>query len=551
MGITYTNNNKITNVSIPNSIVTIGEYAFCGCDFTSILIPKSIEKISSRAFQSCYKLSKVTIMNPNISYGSYVFMGIGKKRPNNTDLEIILPEGMKTIPIAFFYEADIVEINLPSTIETIDEYAFGKCANLKTINFNQNLKSIGNFAFAYCTSLEEVEIPKNVKSLGNYILAYCSNLKSVTFNSTLDELKSKAVNIDKNHWFAVISNDDLIIYYEGGSFAPYHSMIEEDCNNDGNIEYWEDILTNKKYNDQYWNYEVTDIVIPAKCKGGVATCEAKAICKNCGNEYGDVLGHSFSNKWEYDENNHWRKCDNGCNEVSQLVNHDFVNGFCSTCKCRNIYGTEGLEYYSMFGIEDCTIIGYSGTDKNIVIPDYYKDSDGRYYKVGRIDSFVFKNNEIIESVTIGINVTVIYSEAFMNCKNLKEIIFKSKSIKLWSNVFKDCTAITKVDFISIEALCNYEFSTMASNPLYFSPDLYINGELVTNLVIPEGVTELKEFTFYNSKIEGISLPKTLQKIDYDVFVGCKKLKRVDVSSLEQWLGFTFGRYDNNYHILQI
>lgn len=69
--------------------------------------------------------------------------------------------------------------------------------------------------------------------------------------------------------------------------------------------------------------------------------------------------------------------------------------------------------------------------------------------------------------------------------------------------------------------------TYLSNPLYVAQNLYYNGELVTNLVIPEGVYSISDYCFYNyDKLESITLPSTTEIVGWQAFDGCDNLTEV-------------------------
>ena len=67
----------------------------------------------------------------------------------------------------------------------------------------------------------------------------------------------------------------------------------------------------------------------AEHSGGTATCTQKAKCKDCGAEYGDVLGHDFTTSWTHDDNMHWKQCSR-CDEKDDVSPHTWDNGTITT-----------------------------------------------------------------------------------------------------------------------------------------------------------------------------------------------------------------------------
>lgn len=115
-----------------------------------------------------------------------------------------------------------------------------------------------------------------------------------------------------------------------------------------------------------------------------------------------------------------------------------------------------------------------------------------YYKKGLI------------SVTIGNNVTSVREYAFYKCSYFEE-----------------------VHISDLSAWCNIVFYGPDSNPLSYARNLYLNGELVTDLVIPNSVTEIKDYVFRNcSGLTSVTIPNCVTSIGSGAFKDCSGLKTV-------------------------
>jgi hypothetical protein len=84
-----------------------------------------------------------------------------------------------------------------------------------------------------------------------------------------------------------------------------------------------------------------------------------------------------------------------------------------------------------------------------------------------------------------------------------------------------------VHISSIEAWCKISFNGYYSNPLYYACNLYLNGELVTELVIPEVVTSIGKYAFYNcSSLTRLIIGANVDSYGSDVFFGCNNIKEL-------------------------
>ena len=79
------------------------------------------------------------------------------------------------------------------------------------------------------------------------------------------------------------------------------------------------------------------------------------------------------------------------------------------------------------------------------------------------------------------------------------------------------------------AWCNINFAYVSSNPLYYAHHLYVNGEEVKDLVIPNGVTSIGQSAFSGcSGLTSVTIPNSVTSIDNHVFSGCSVLTSVTI-----------------------
>lgn len=184
---------KVTEIVIPASVESIGDYAFNGCNIENVTIPESVRSIGQFCFipSDIAKTISVNFNAINCTTESLgPFWAGGQSRLG----EIKFGDKVKTIPSGLCYGAErLTKINLPASVESIGTSAFSNCVGQTAVKFPQSLISIGSAAFSGCTGLKsELTIPKNVESVGMSAFSGCTGLKTVTIESSETLLETYA-----------------------------------------------------------------------------------------------------------------------------------------------------------------------------------------------------------------------------------------------------------------------------------------------------------------------------------------------------------------------
>ena len=172
------------------SVTAIGEFALANCNSTSITIPSSITSLGTGAFANCKNLTELNYNATsvgNLSSNNYVFYNAGQ---NTNGITINFVNGVSTIPSYLFASTNstagapnITQINMPSTLTTINSYAFAYLSNLKSITLPSSLTSIGKFAFSYCSGLTSITLPSSLTSIEGNAFFSCSGLTEVDLSN--------------------------------------------------------------------------------------------------------------------------------------------------------------------------------------------------------------------------------------------------------------------------------------------------------------------------------------------------------------------------------
>ena len=166
-----------TSVTIPNSVTSIGDYAFNNCrNLASITIPSNITSIGEEAFTDCRGLTSITIPTSVASIGDYAFS-------NCTGLTSIdIPNSITSIVNRMFYGCTgLTSITIPSNITSIGGGAFSGCTGLTSITIPNSVTSIGGSAFYGCTGLTSITLPDSIGgAIGSQTFTNCTGLTSIT-----------------------------------------------------------------------------------------------------------------------------------------------------------------------------------------------------------------------------------------------------------------------------------------------------------------------------------------------------------------------------------
>ena len=126
-------------------------------------------------------------------------------------------------------------------------------------------------------------------------------------------------------------------------------------------------------------------------------------------------------------------------------------------------------------------------------------------------------------------VTSIGSEAFCRCTGLTSIEIPNSLTSIREFAFTGCTGLNEVHINDLSVWCNIYFYDYSANPLIFAKNLYLNGELVTELKIPEGVKEINNYAFYRCiNLTSIVIPNSVISIGDSAFDGCEGLTCIEI-----------------------
>ncbi|MBO5907374.1 MAG: leucine-rich repeat protein [Clostridia bacterium] len=454
------------------SIFTVSGNAIMGMtdygieNYTEIVIPEKIDgvgitEIGANAFKNCSNLVSATIPDNITSIGSYAFYGCAglEKIHFNATAMKDLSSGNYV-----FYNAGAngngIKVVIGKNVTKIPAYLFCHYSSsyspkITSVEFEEGsvCESIGKYAFYGCVNLTSVTIPDGVTNISDYAFYYCSSLTSVT-------IPYSVISIGNYAFYRCINITNILIGHGvesigAGAFSGCTSLMSVVI-----------------------GFEVSDIGANAfeSCYKLVEVINCSGLNISTGSTgYGYVAYHAIEVHIE----------------STKIVNK------------------EGYLFYTYNGTN--YLIGYTGSERDLILPENYNDEDYKIYK------YAFYECDDITSIIIPDSITSIGSSAFFGCTSLRSVTIGNSVTSIGSSAFENCVALTGV--------------TIGNGVKSIGYSAFSGCRSLTSVTIPDSVTSIGSSAFeYCTSLTSVKLGMGVTAIGDRAFQYCYSLTSIVISN---------------------
>ncbi len=168
---------------------------------------------------------------------------------------------------------------------------------------------------------------------------------------------------------------------------------------------------------------------------------------------------------------------------------------------------------------------------DVVIPSSVT-FDNKTYQVTEVADYTFSYSYELTSVTLPEGVTKIGNFAFMYSDALTSVTIPASITQIGSDAFDQCNELSNVYITDLTKWLEIDFESFCSNPIYpytYGAKLFLNGDLLTTIEIPNGITEIKQYAFngYES-MSSLTIPNSVTTIGYAAFQLCSGLTSITI-----------------------
>lgn len=502
---------KLTSVSLPETIVRVGAYAFHGCEqLVSVTIHNEDVQMGEGVFSGCTALRSIPLPAGMKEIPDYYAQGCAGPET------LVLPDGMASVGReAFAACAGIGTVQMPDSLTDIGSGAFSGCSGLSAVQFGAGLTELGEGAFSGCSALRELEVPDSLTAIGAEAFARCTGLKDIALPQSIEQIGDSAFSGCENLETVLIGNPDASV----GKYAfDYCPDLEIQTEGAGSIE----------SQVREMGYAFRNIALTVLTQAELLTSMPAA-----GRE---MLWHAQA---EWGTAPYAYRFEVYCDGELQAVRESGTEAYfrCTAQKAGQYYAVitaadalgvsaqrtsapydvkpsepDTLDYLTYELAGDGTAYAITGfvnlpaDGAQVVIPG---EIDG--IPVTKIAAKAARLNTLITELTIPDSVTLIDNDAFYGCTALKSVTIGSGLTGMGERAFYNCEALESINL-------PYGLEIIGAQALYKCISL-------RDFVIPSSVASIGDEAFYGCRtLAEMTVPSSVSLCGEGIFYGCSQLK---------------------------
>ena len=488
----------LSSIEIPDNVTAIGPSAFSGCSgLSSIEIPDGVTSIGRYAFSGCSGLASISIPDGVTSIGSGVFYHCS----GLTSLPV-LPSGVTSIAAELFaYCSGLTSVAISNGVTKIGQSAFEGCSGLTSITIPDSVTSIEDHAFEGCSGLTTITIPNSVRSVGFQVFCKCSGLTSVTIENGVASIDDCAFE----------GCSGLVSITIPDSVTSVGTAVFCDCSN------------------------LATISIPASLQGQTSDWWLPSTCQITVREPGQ-----YTISFDTDGGSAVASITAAYGAALTAPAAPTKNGFEFAGWNPAFPSTMplgGATLVAQWAAVDVENLKWTVSGNAVTITGYYQKPTGALAVPSGID---------------GHPVTSIGRQAFYGCSGVTSVTIPDSVTSIEYDAFLQCTGLEEVHISDLAAWCGLSFASGQANPCYHAHRLFVNGEEIKALVVPDGVASIGDYAFDGcSGLTSVTIPDSVTSIGDYAFYRCSGVVSITIPDSVTSVGTATFRDCSNLAIISI